>query len=275
MIQHKIKSKFALQFTSLLEMVDYLRNTPSKWGDARHRSVDRWSGGATFEQCCDLARNGWEKGVRDLDAARAMITNEFYKTKKMNFAGEYPDVGRALAGDPMNMVSRGHDRRNRPSLTLVAAIGGTMGVTAKRMANYGAALTAVIDRIEGSGTRVELLAHWGNRCTTSDGLQGWGVTWAVKQLQDPLDLSALAFSLGHAGAMRVLGFAAMETYPVYIPGYGGTHAHIDRDLIVDCPDPVVFIKGVEADSRVQTETIDGALAYVEEQLGKYEQKEAA
>lgn len=271
MIQvHKPGESFGLQFASLLDVVGWLRATPRVWGfEDSHSSGDAgWFGTRTYAEAEKLASDGWPEGIKEIAALSALVPSVSLPTRHYGIAGSHPIVARALAGNPRCMVRRGRDTSPKPTMTLVVGIGGTSGVSAKEMANFGAAITALIDRLESRKIRVQLLAHWGNRISTRSGREGrWGITWTVKNAEDALDLSAVAFSLGHAAAMRRLGFAAMERSPKEFEsrGYGGTLSNIDKRIVVDLPDDAICFGGVEGSYGV-CRTLEGAVKYAQDSI---------
>lgn len=264
---------YAVQATSLSDMVHWLDTTTSTWShkSSQESGGANWNGTNSYGEALRLARDGWEEGVQELFALAATVPNNRVTTKTYSVAGDCPDVGRAVSGDPFNMVRRGKLAKPKAAMTIVAAVGGTSNVSVKEMANFGAALTALIDRLESRNVRVELMAHWGN--TTWDGpKRGIGISWTVKRAQDALDLSSVAFSLGHAAMIRRLGFAAMERYRKVIPGYGATRSSIDEALIVDIPEGALLINGVQGAPRGACASVPLALKFATDKINEAARK---
>jgi hypothetical protein len=76
---------------------------------------------------------------------------------RYDVAGELPDIGRFLAGDPAHMKRHGHPKGHRPIISLAINVIANAMITAQQMANYGAALVTVVDQIENAGRRVDLV----------------------------------------------------------------------------------------------------------------------
>jgi hypothetical protein len=266
----KDNGRRALQFDNLRDVTAWLAATPRTPG--ADNSAERYGGGARWDLnagyagALRMASEGWEDGVKNLHALATTVPNLTVTTRTFSVAGDFPDVARAVVGNPFNMIRRGKEHRPKGAMTLVIGIGGTADVDAKEMANYGAAMVALVDRLESRGVRVELLAHWGNRCSARS-FSKWGMTWHVKHAEDALDLSAVAFSLAHPAMMRRLGFAAMERSDQYIPGYGGTLDYVDKDLLVDVPEGALLIPGVQG-GRGSCRTMEGALAFAKAAINK-------
>lgn len=270
MIHVHDKDRYAIQFDNLLEMVQWARETPRAWSQnsSHERGSRSWAGTETYEEAERLASEGWPEGIKEIHALSALVPSVAKATRRYGVAGSRPIVARALGGNPKCMVRRGRDTTPKPTMTLVVGIGGTAGVSAKEMANFGAAITALVDRLESRKIRVQLLAHWGNRMSART-CSRWGLTWTVKNAEDALDLNAVAYSLGHASAMRRLGFAVMERTPKSVEsfGYGGTLSNIDKGLIVDLPEDAICFGGVEG-SRGACRTLEGAVKYAQDSINQ-------
>lgn len=229
---------------NLFDVSTFLAHRPRVWKQesSRARNGSSWDLGADWEETLRLARDGWQQGIADLDAAvRGIEPEKFIQEEKWDVAGYRVDVGRFLAGNPDSMATRGRNTRQKPLIHLVVNASGHAGIAAKTFAAYGAALTAVIDKIENSGRRVEVDVVYTAARLTGDNCCIAG--WKVKAAEDHCDLSALAFSLAHPAAYRRLAFALWERSPASWEhyGYGGPRAIGERDLIhMGCPDAFIL-----------------------------------
>ena len=174
---------------------------------------------------------------------------------RYDVAGELPDIGRHLAGDPMCMKRHGHPKGRQPIISILVNICCSGGIDAKSYANFGAALVNVIDQLENSGRRVELHVGWissmSKRVTCG---------WTVKQAQDPLDLAAVAFSIAHPAASRQIGFALAERTDVRRNdlSYGSIVQVREQDWID--PTPGMFcLQGIGYLGDNNSSTLDGAI----------------
>lgn len=115
-------------------------------------------------------------------------------------------------------------RRNKPKKPVVHIVvlgSASAATTAAQFAQFGGAVAYTVDKIENSGRRVELdvLFVMENQYAPL----GWRklLGWKIKAAGDPLDLSAVAFSLAHPAALRRIGFAMFErTGGEMVLGYG-------------------------------------------------------
>lgn len=254
------------------ETVRWLQNTPRSWREGSsvtHPSSQEWSLGANWERTLQLARDGWAEGMRMVEMAAAEVqTNARTSTFRYDVAGELPDVSRFAAGDPLHMVSRARQKQNHPVVHIIVNVNCSGSINAKRFAEYGGALTALVDQIENTRRRVELDVLAVN---THQGRGRSRCGWKVKRAEDQLDLSAIAFSIAHPAAFRRLIFALWERTPASYHTYGyGTVSDIARSdaEAMDTPDAILFDGVGKAASGVSVAEMNRRLARnVEKALG--------
>ena len=265
MLQHQTDKAWVRQFDSLPDLSRWIDSTPRAWDvrDSRNRAATRdWDMGVGYDGALKLARDGWEEGIRNLHALSALVPNATRTTREYSVAGDFPDVPRYLAGDPYNMVKRGKQRVPKPAMTIAVSICASANVDARAFANYGAAMVALIDRLESRNVRVELLAMFATNIRGKVSM-----SWTVKRAQDPTDLSALAFSLGHPAMLRRLGFAVIERSPrAWECSDYGYPAGIHRSDFVDLPDNALLIDGIGQGYRCNT--MADALKFAKEQINE-------
>jgi hypothetical protein len=257
------RARWAIQFDHLLEMTNWIKDTPPVWSDksSRHEGRGmRWDLDAGYDGALRLASEGWPEGVQQLHALAATVPNNTLVTHEYGIAGERPDVPRYLAGDPLHMVHRGRTKVPKPTMTIALNIRVSAAVGAQEAANFGAAMCALVDRLESRRVRVELLGLMATN-STSRGSKRWAMSWSIKRAEDPLDLSAVAFSYAHPAMFRRLGFAIMERSPrdMRCPGYG-VDGGIKAADFVDLPEGALLIMGVDHNPG-SCRTMAGALAF--------------
>lgn len=255
------------QFDNLLDMERWVSDTPQKWSytdSVRNAPSRSWDLGVGMAGAKRLMRDGWEDGVKQLHALAATVPNNVIVTRQYGTAGELPDVPRYLAGDPLNMVHRGKTKVPKPTMTIVVSIGASCMVDAQEMWNFGAALTALVDRLESRRVRVELMGAWVSLLQVR-----FCASWHIKRAEDHLDLSAVAFSLAHPAMLRRIGFTVMERMPQQYqqPGYGRPTSDMRRTDFVDLPEGALLIGGIGT-SGGQCSTMAGALAYAKASINK-------
>ena len=196
---------------SLHEATRFLEETPRKWlARFSQSSHDReWFGGS-YENALKLARDGWPEGVASLAAAvRILPPQDKARSWSYDVAGDQPDVARYLGGELKHMRRRGHERKKKPVVCLAIQANASAGVSAAAMVQYGSVMVGLIDALEAAGRRVELYSVGASTLNGRTLVTGW----KVKAADDVLDLSAVAFSIGHPSAFRRLHFALFEHSP--------------------------------------------------------------
>lgn len=253
--------------SGLADVQRWLRESPKTWrsNSSREYSSHEWTLGVSYDDALRLAERGWSEGAKDLSdrLAAHMPPRDKEDSWCYDVAGELPDIGRYLAGDPAHMRRHGHPKGHRPILSLAVNIRLQCSVKASAMANYGAALVAVIDQLEHHGRRVELLVTF---ATEQNGARV-SCGWTVKQAEDALDLAAVAFSVAHPAASRRIGFAMYEHCDVpQHSGYGYTLVLKEEDLIDPLPG-TYCLPGLNA-ATSRCHTLDDAIAFVRDQVNK-------
>lgn len=211
MIIIKEKHTWRGHAANVVELATWLENTPYTWKQGTPHEPEsayhgkNWVLRASWDDCINMLKTGWEEGVKQISDTLAVHSTARRPHWRNDVAGDFPDVPRFLGGAHDPMRRRGHDNRRRPIVSIMVNNWINAAVDANHMVNFGAAMVAWIDRIEASGKRVELIAG-----TVAPQARGRDIhmsaTWTVKQAEDPLDLSALAFSLAHPGASRRIGW---------------------------------------------------------------------
>jgi len=234
------------QFDSLLEMAQWSANTPREW-TTKSSVAERehsWDLSAGYDGAVELARSGWEDGVGKVSALISSLPTGQRAERTYSLGGDYPDVARAVSGDPFNMVRRGNAHKPRQTMTICVNVCCSSGTSAQRMANFAAAMVSIVDRLENRGVRVELI---GCAVIATDNRSRASIAWTIKSAGDPLDLSAVAFGLGHPAMFRRLVFGAWERTPRALQSraYGRVVPMQEQDVL-NLPDDALCIDGLQA-----------------------------
>jgi hypothetical protein len=258
--------RWSAQFNDLTEMATFIKSTPPVWSQtASHGNPadESWDLGAGYDGTERAMLHGWPEGLEAIAADVASVPSSVSYEREYGFAGELPDVPRYLSGDPRCMIHRGKQHKPTSVMSLAVSISCSGGTSARAMQLYGAAMAAIIDRLESRHVRVELTACW---------ISGQvGCSWIVKRAEDPLDLNAIAFSLAHPGAYRRIGFAIMERSPKVHdqPGYGKPRNLPSRDYFTLLPEDCLLIGGIGVNGGdTKCRSMADALAFVEAQVNK-------
>lgn len=227
-----------VQCDDLTEVAKWLRETTSSWNYQSSLSTgrgDAWDLGVGLDGALRLAETGWSEGAKNLSdkLAAHMPERDHVDSWRYDVAGELPDIGRFLVGDPSCMKRHGHPKGHKPIISILVNLCCSGGVPASHYANYGAALCSVIDQLENSGRRVELSVAWISEFYGDARFSGG---WTVKHAEDALDLAAVAFSLAHPAASRRIGFAMVERTRIRPSmSYGSVVTGVEEDWIDPLP----------------------------------------
>lgn len=258
-----------LQFSSLAEVTHWLAHTPQGPNWTRRESVtamasQSWDLGVGYQGALRLARDGWPEGIKKLSALAATVPNKMTYESRYDVAGERPDVARFLSGDPSNMIHRGKSQKPKRAITIGFNVAANCGITSTEMWNYGAAMVALVDRLESRHVRVELLGNW---AITVSGKR-FGFAWTVKSAEDALDMGAVAFSLAHPAMMRRLGFAVMERSNLQTdPHYGIPDSTLRPTDFINIEQDALLIGGV-GQANGACRTMKGALEFAKAAINR-------
>lgn len=258
-----------LFFDSQIEAADFLRDNPSRWRRTSTTSPSQdWDFCAGNTGAEELARNGWSEGAKDLSDRLAvhMPERDHVDSWRYDVAGELPDIGRYLAGDPVHMKRHGHPKGHKPIISIFINNWIVCFTKAHQMANYGAAMCAMIDQLENSGRRVEVIAGTIAQSFALGKIM-MSATWRVKAAEDPLDLGALAFAVAHPAASRRFGWRLWErTEAPTDTGYGqGMGRVADEHDLIDPMPGTLMLNGIKMDGA-RCNTLDAALEFAAEQI---------
>ena len=170
-----------------------------------------WDFGVGWTGAIELAREGWPEGRKRVaevaDKMREEVLQDSRELEAPAFvhgvAGAYVDVPAYLAHDPECMVAWVPVAQERPIVRLYVSIGGSAGIDSGAFKRRGAAAAALVDLLEMTGRRCEVIA-------CADTRQGPGIRLVVKRPEHPLDMDSVAFWLAHPAAFRRMFFAMME-----------------------------------------------------------------
>lgn len=230
----------------LIPGMDYLSAWESPESFARHiQSMDKdkawahsaWEKGKYFsgtedmKEALDLSLHGWKDGVAKMEKVREIVLQAnppINKPIKFGVAGAYPDVPRAIAGNPLNM--RCDDlttSRRRPVITLISDMSANGNVSGEAITNRAAVVAAIVDQIEEAGYACEVISiattegrsHGFFSSGGTEGFKGC-VAVTIKNSTQPVDINKLSFNLGHAGFFRRMVFADIQYEPINKKGLG-------------------------------------------------------
>lgn len=230
-----------LHFDTLADLAalvpeDAPRNAHDTHGWANYEK-NKHGNARTMADALRMAREGWREGA---ERARPLLdrVKVARPTKRSlvryDVAGAVPSVPRYLAGNLLNMRTFQRSATSqRPVITIVASTAAPWFVEAGTFEGLAVAAMAIVDRLEDTGFRVEIIA--GRRESSETGnnnaaRKGTGennrlgyrseMFFRLKAADDALDLDRVAFGIGHPAVHRRILFAAGGIHPDYKDSLG-------------------------------------------------------
>lgn len=213
-------------FRSLGELADFLGQADTKKHSHMTGGRNKFYG-ATWGQAMDMLVHGHKPGaakIAELADRIKHLEREENPTYQWDVTGDLFDVGTMLTGQPEYWLAS-DPGNNRRIYRLLVNIGMFGGISPKRIANRGAALVALIDRLQQDPSSIVELSVFSYCMAVGD--KRIPVKIFIDMGTTPIDLDATAFVLAHAGFFRRLLFVAREiligtTDSSYYTGMGPT-----------------------------------------------------
>ena len=268
MLRDITEKETLLRADNLMDVVQYLSDTRPSWRQSSSKVKSGhgsdWDLGASYEESLRLARDGWDDGVRKLQSLISQVPTKLTPVAHYGVEGDHPDVGRYVSGHPYNMVRRVKERVPRGVVAIACNMVASASISANSIANFGAAICVLADRLENKMIRCELIGTIAiDRMGCDHKLT---LAWQIKNPEDPLDLAAAAFSFGHPAMLRRLCFGVLERTPARYEtdGYGSC-GQATAESILQCPRDALVINGV-GHNPGRCSTITAALEYAKDQI---------
>lgn len=237
----------------------------------RGRAGDSWSGVESFQESIELAANGWESGtsailgmVKQIEA-RDDVAQHGYD---WDVTGDFFDVGEVIQGTPECWLTPVFEPVPKV-ISICVNITHSDSVSSDQIKNRGAALLALIDRIQGTqGIIVDLMLHSSFGYANIAGMVGYGtINMMFPVGTSPLPMQEVSFMLAHPAMFRRGCFAVAERVGNYKPAkqYGS---------VVNLPGEAQSDYSLYLGSRpyengmIECETVDGAVRWIHTQMEK-------
>lgn len=174
---------------------------------------DGWYQSDSLDHALNLARYGWPEGRARLGDIQAKLNIlqylplGFRTQPHFALAGDEPDVGRMLSGEPEHMMTmQPRIVRNGKLIRLVVQVSYPWTTTTEQVFRRGAAVLACLEIVQMLGYTLEIkivrTAHRGTRVMET--------YVPIHHAGDRLNLDTLAFMLVHPSVLRRLFFAYEE-----------------------------------------------------------------
>ena len=209
------------------EFVHDLRTRKINWGHNGNGSEatgsSGWSGCDTWGEALEYAVKGHPVGRAAIESAAVKVTMEPEPLWDTAPVGAFPCIPAYAAGVPQDMFAMSDIAPPSPSpiVRIAVNMSAPAHVDATSIVNRGVAIVSLIDRIQLSGRRVELIAIKHGK--TNDEKFIWQVT--VKRPEEPIDMDRVGLCFATPIMLRRFFFRVLEFMTPYeVEGYGrSTH----------------------------------------------------
>lgn len=229
---------YVTEFSSLGEFFDYVTKTPvnnvfSYSFDQKSKDGnEKFRGTATFEEACDLFKNGWSETttnlVNRLKAIERTTKPTMKKKQVLAPCGYQAIVPLYLNNCPNNMINNKSVACKNKVITLNKQISYSAIVTKEEILRESVKAFLIIKKLEAIGYRVNLNVV----CASLSRREGRRLICKikVKNANEKLNVSKLAFPLVHPSMLRRFFIRFVEVTKNVTPGFrGGYGAPITND----------------------------------------------
>ena len=228
------------------EFVHDLRTRKINWGQNGNGSEatgsSTWSGCDTWEEALEYAVKGHPVGRAAIESAAVKVTMEPEPMWDTAPVGAFPCIPAYAAGVPQDMFAMSDIAPPSPSpiVRIAVNMSAPAYVDARSIVNRGVAIVSLIDQIQLSGRRVELIAIKHGQSNGDKGFV-WQVT--VKRPEEPIDMDRVGLCFATPIMLRRFFFRVLEFMTPYeVEGYGrSTH------FAEECRDCDLVIPRIDGD----------------------------
>lgn len=251
-------------FSGADEFIDWTARTPkgkAEWhdtaratpGDAWNRHRRGWHGTDSFEDAVTLARAGWLERVElEMSADTVPFRANNVLDVRHDVSGAFVDVGAYLAGEPMSMLAP-YVSQGKP-ITKIAIQLVTSGImSSETLLKNARIMAAAVDVLTVAGHAVEI-TMFGRFGPCND--HYWNYVVPIKHANEAMDLSAIAFWLGHPSVQRRFLFGALEQESIQHRAWagaysGGGYGHVPFDVAPCIDADIVILDPTETEREMR------------------------
>ena len=210
------------EYTSLNEFLTDITSKPNnRFFEDRHLSEkvepsnkhEKWYNSYNFTEAANMMTNGWDAAAGKM-ATKVKLTNSAtaaVRSSKPTYGvvGSQASVPRYLQGIPTNMVSRQSTYAKQKVVTITKGISYSAWWSPEAILQESIKALQIIQSMENGGQRVRLNVMW----SVSNGSRSHHTVCkvCVKQPDERLNISKMAFALAHPSMLRRLFFKWLET----------------------------------------------------------------
>lgn len=235
MIEKQVNGIWVAEFKSIHEFEKFItENTENKVfkdchylasKDKKYWTVD-FTKTKSFDDAIDLLHDGWTDKAKELTKKLKAVERDMAPIMKqqrcVSVAGYQPIVPLFLAGQPANMIGTRMQPVKQKVVTLVKSVSYSGNVEPEEWTEQGLKALAVVKKLESNGLRVnvDIVRGGYDPDTKSNGIV---CRVRVKNANERLNVSKLAFTMCHPSIQRRLMFRFTEVYDRVSSGYRSTY----------------------------------------------------
>lgn len=235
MIEKQVNGIWVVEFKSINEFENFITKNPENKvfkdchymasKDKKYWTVD-FTKTKSFDEAIDLLHDGWTDKAKELTkklkAVERDIAPIMKQQRRISVAGYQPIVPLFLAGQPANMVGTRMQPVKQKVVTLVKSVSYSGNVEPEEWTEQGLKALVVVKKLESNGLRVnvDIVRGGYDPDTKSNGIV---CRVRVKNANERLNVSKLAFTMCHPSIQRRLMFRFTEVYDRVSSGYRSTY----------------------------------------------------
>lgn len=223
-------------FDNMNEFYNYITTTPTNdifsTRVLQSKKPDKgFSGTSSFSEAVDLFKHGWDVMAKRLNKDLKEITGSMQVSNKrraqFDVVGFQASVPRYLQGIPTNMVNQKIVQQKQKVVTFTKDISYSAKFDTEQIIDESVKALQIIKTIEAQGVRCNLNIIHGSGVKAGGNVNAMEniLKIRIKNANERLNISKLAFPLVHPSMLRRLIFRYIETSPTfsnrnYTWGYG-------------------------------------------------------
>lgn len=235
MIEKQVNGIWVAEFKSIHEFENFITKNPENKAfkdchylaskDKKFWTVD-FTKTKSFDEAIDLLHDGWTDKAKELTKKLKAVERDMAPITKqqrcVSVAGYQPIVPLFLAGQPANMIGTRMQPVKQKVVTLVKSVSYSGNVEPEEWTEQGLKALAVVKKLESNGLRVnvDIVRGGYDPDTKSNGIV---CRVRVKNANERLNVSKLAFTMCHPSMQRRLMFRFTEVYDKVSSGYRSTY----------------------------------------------------
>ncbi len=181
---------------------------------SRTSKDEEWTGTKTFDEAIDLAKNGWNSGLKQL-ALEDGVVAEMGMNFEPDVVGAVVNVGAYVQGIPTNMWQFSDKREyNLPELTIYSMLTYSAGNDGEKAMNFCRNVIKLVNSYQAKHN-VRLIGIFDSKQTVGRDIE----TIIIKDFNHRFVLNNIAFSF-HPSFFRRLWFSTLESKEHIDWGYG-------------------------------------------------------